>query len=189
MNNVLNTKNRVFRRRYLKWLIDKCWDPDRYSQLYLHLFNIDYKHINEYDSNRASDGEYLRFLYGEEVGLTSDTVIRNLEFSPCTILELIVALAIRLETIFYTDKPTDNRTDLWIKDMIESLGLSRFDNDRFDRDEVDERIYRFLNAEFDEYGKGGLFTLNTPNPNIRSFDIWKIANLKLNEIRTNNKET
>lgn len=46
-----------------------------------------------------------------------------LDNRPCSVLEMIIALAIRLEEHIMDDPDIGNRTGQWFWDMIVSLGL------------------------------------------------------------------
>ena len=84
------------------------------------------------DVNRAADGLNLRERLGFQSG------------NPCSIFEMMVALAVRCEEHIMTNDEIGDRTPLWFWGMIENLGLREMTDDIFDERLVDEVVERFL---------------------------------------------
>ena len=90
---------------------------------------------------------------------------------PCTMLEMMVALAIKCEEIM-DDASIGDRTGQWFWGMIHSLGLSSMSDRVFDRDYVDDVIARFLDRDYEPDGRGGLFTVRHCSHDLRTVEIW-----------------
>lgn len=85
------------------------------------------------DGNRYDDGIDLRYRFGNEQGYRDNMIASYLDNRPCSVLEMIIALAIRLEEHIMDDPDIGNRTGQWFWDMIVSLGLGSMDDSKFDK--------------------------------------------------------
>ena len=160
---------------YFDWLCEVV-DSKRFSKhvsyrkLLMHLHNIEFTWFIPYDDNRADDGIMLRRKYAlahHDEGL-SDYIS-----GPCSVLEMMAALAIRCEESIMDDTLFGNRTGQWFWGMIRNLGLSPMNDSNFDADFVDDVIARFLNREYEPDGKGGLFTIKNCDHDLRTVEIWR----------------
>lgn len=95
-----------------------------------------------------------------------------LDNRPCSVLEMIIALAIRLEEHIMDDPDIGNRTGQWFWDMIVSLGLGSMDDSKFDKAHAIDVIRRFLDRDYGRDGKGGLFTIEHCRYDMRDIEIW-----------------
>lgn len=127
------------------------------------------------DGNRAEDGLSLRARYEDETGYSS--MMQN---RPCSVLEMMVALAVRCEEDIMTDDVYGDRTPYWFDSMIFSLGLSGMTDPHYDEEYVADILYKFLYRQYGSNGRGGLFTINNPNIDVRSMEIWMQLNWYLN---------
>jgi hypothetical protein len=109
------------------------------------------------------------------------TIKKFLDNRPCSVLEMIIALAYRLEDQIMDDEKYGNRTAQWFWNMISSLGLALNYDDRFDLDMCEEVVDNFLNRKYRPDGFGGLFTLDNPPEDLRHVDIWTQAMWYLDE--------
>lgn len=140
-----------------------------YRKLLMHLHNIEFTWFIPRDDNRADDGIQLRrryALYHDDESL-SDYIT-----GPCSVLEMMVALAIRCEESIMDDTAMGDRTGQWFWGMVNNLGLSGMTDSKFDRDYVDDVIARLLNREYEPDGKGGLFTVRHCRDDLRNVEIW-----------------
>ncbi len=136
-----------------------------YSLLLEALYNKPFTYILAMDSNRAEDGVSLRPYYDP---------------SPCSVLEMMIALSIRMERIM-EDPDYGDCTSTWLFLMIKNLGLSKMRNDKFNPDIVDNVLNRFLNRQYEFNGIGGLFSIppeivEDEGADFRTMDIWMQAN-------------
>jgi hypothetical protein len=104
-------------------------------------------------------------------------VAAYLDDRPCTVLEMMVALAIRQEQIM-DDPEIGNRTDIWFMEMIESLGLEHMKNGHFDELFTEYVIQTFMNREYSPIGEGGLYTVDCGH-DMRDEEIWYQMSLYL----------
>lgn len=159
---------------YFEWLCELI-DSRRFSrqvsyrQLLVHLHNVEFTSLNPRDENRADDGIQLRrrfSLYRDAITLSEHI------HGPCSVLEMMVALAIRCEETIMDDTAMGDRTGQWFWGMIHNLGLSPMKDSNFDRNFVDDVIARFLNREYEPDGRGGLFTVRNCAYDMRDVEIW-----------------
>ena len=143
-----------------------------YRKLLRHLHGTDFTYIIDMDGNRAEDGIDLRYRFGYEYGYGDPIIAAYLDTRPCSILEMMVALAIRCEEHIMEDADVGDRTGQWFWNMIVSLGLGPMTDVRFDISYVEKVIERFLNREYEPNGKGGLFTVEDCKRDLRGVEIW-----------------
>ena len=159
---------------YFEWMLDivcgNRYDHTiSYRKLLSHLYNIDFTYIIPMDRNRANDGIDLRYRFALLNGY--DDIPECLD-GPCSVLEMILALAIRCEESIMDDPCMGDRTKQWFWGMISSLGLGAMTDDRYDEKFVDDAIFRFLDRKYEPNGRGGLFTIRNCREDMRTKDIW-----------------
>lgn len=164
------TKNDLI-NLYFNWMYYLVFQDRRYWKLMCHLHNVDFRFIIAMDENRAEDGTELRYRFGREHEYEDAMISDFLDDRPCSVLEMMVALAIRYEEHIMADPEIGDRVGEWFESMIDNLGLSRMTDDIYDRNEVDSIIETFLNREYSRDGSGGLFTTNSDR-DMRSIEIW-----------------
>lgn len=159
---------------YFEWLCELV-DSQRFSQhvsyrkLLIHLYNIEFKWCLPMDENRADDGVQLRRRFSLCNG---DVTLSNYILGPCSVLEMMAALAVRCEETITDDTQMGDRTGQWFWGMIHNLGLSPMMDPNFDRAFVNDVIARFLNREYEPDGRGGLFTVRNHPADLRTVEIW-----------------
>jgi hypothetical protein len=90
---------------------------------------------------------------------------------PCSVLEMLIALAIRCEDL--TDDPgLGDRTAQWFWEMITTMGLSTMHDSNYNEWLVNDVVTRFLNREYDPDGRGGLFRVRNWDRDMRTAEIW-----------------
>ena len=159
---------------YFEWLCDLI-DSRRYSnrtsycRLLAHLHNIEFTWCLSRDENRADDGIQLRRRYALAL---NDMSLSDYILGPCSVLEMMIAPAIRCEETIMDDALMGDRTGQWFWGMIHNLGLSSMRDTEFDIDYVDDVIARLLNREYEPDGRGGLFTVRHCTHDMRTVEIW-----------------
>lgn len=153
-----------------------------YDKLLSYLDTIEFQYNLDMDGNRANDGIELRYRFGYEQRYDDRMIASYLDVRPCSILEMMMALAIRMEESIMDDPEYGDRTGQWFWNMIVSLGLGSMDDKKFDPDYAGDVVSRFLDRDYESDGKGGLFTLNRPNRDLRTVDIWCQMCWYLNEV-------
>lgn len=166
---------------YFAWLVNFVCDTDQkrfYSELLRYLFNCEFVYDNEYDKNLADYGVELRYEYHERIAsLSEDTLYRE-----CTLLEMMIALSVSMEEEIMSNDEHGDRTHRWFWGMIESLGLDKYEDSYWDELKVDEIIENFEEKRYQKSGKGGLFTVENGQFNMRNMTIWEQMSGYLTEI-------
>ncbi len=153
---------------YFEWLSRKvCEQGSPYKRLLSYLFDREFTYILPMDSHRASDGVYLRYHFSRE--MHDDRLIFD---GPCTVFEMLVALAIRCEADIMGDPLGTDRTKNWFWEMITNLGLAKMTDSKFDEAFVKSRVDIFLNRNYEPNGKGGLFFIPECSKDLRTVEIW-----------------
>ena len=168
--------NRNIEQEYFEWVYGLVCN-NRYSEGYSYRELLSYLHHVEFtytirkDSDRAEDGIDLRYRFAYDTGCgCADGYLEG----PCSVLEMIVALAIRCEEQIMDDPRYGNRTAQWFWKMIRNLGLNGMTDERFDDRYAEDVIARFLNREYEPDGRGGLFTVKNCDYDLRYVEIWVI---------------
>lgn len=170
---------------YFEWLISMIADEPHlrrksYRKLLMYLHGVTFRWSNVMDENRAKDGNYLRSIYIYEMKI--EDAPDEFFDQPCSVLEMMLALANRMENEIMSNSDVGNRTGKWFWDMLVSLGLCNMYDVRYDRDYVEQCIDRFLNKEYEYDGSGGLFTVPNVPYDLRDVEIWYQMNWYLNDI-------
>lgn len=160
---------------YFKWLceqVDVDTEDRSYGLLAKDLHRTTFYSLVPHDENRAMDGISLREDY---LGFINYPKYVELE-GECTVLEMLVALAKRMD--FETSSLDDdtNQTSHWFWVMIDNLGLTPFDDENYVRlngmVKVDKVLSRFLERRYLRNGFGGLFPLERNRTDQRRTEIW-----------------
>ena len=159
---------------YFEWLFDlvcgkRYSNRTSYRKLLMHLHNKEFRYLLLRDENRAEDGVDLRYRFSYIHNI--DDVELYLD-GPCSVLEMMVALAIKCERDIMDDPNVGDRTTQWFWYMITNLGLGSMSDDRFDKVFVDGVIECFLDRDYEPNGRGGLFTIRNCNCDLRTVEIW-----------------
>lgn len=162
---------------YFEWmcLLIKCPKITKrksYNKLLCYLHGKDFDYILEMDGNRADDGIELRYTFGNQNSIPASAIASMLDNTPCSVLEMMVALVHRCEESIMNDPDIGDRTGVWFWDMIECLGLFGMDDEHFDRDFVEDVLNRFMDREYASNGRGGLFLINNRHEDMRNIEIW-----------------
>lgn len=173
---------------YFDWMYQLISNDERYSSrlsfrklLYL-LHDTEFTYMIEMDGNRYEDGVNLRYRFGYKYGVSDAEIADCLDTQPCSVLEMMIALSIRLEEHIMDDPDIGDRTGQWFWDMIVNLGLGSMDDSKFDKAYAIDVIRRFLNRDYGRDGKGGLFTIEHCRYDMRDVEIWYQANWYLDNI-------
>ena len=143
-----------------------------YNKLLRYLYDTEFIFIIKMDENRAEDGIGLRRRFDIDHGFESGYLSSYLGNKPCSILEMMVALALRCEETIMLNGEYGDRTGQWFWGMIASLGLGSMTDDNYDEDYVEYSVNIFLNRRYRPDGRGGLFTIRGCNQDLRDVEIW-----------------
>ena len=150
---------------YFEWLYSQIDDEGYgFTKLLSMLQDMDYYYSVDYDENRASDGENLRWYYVNDGG--ND---RIMEWAHCcTVLEMMFALALKMENI-----TGEGDVSYWFWQMMDNVGLSYMTDRKFDSDQVYGRISNFLDREYEPDGQGNIFYIPDCADDLRRVETWK----------------
>ena len=169
-------------RDYFKWLCESINAPKEYSILLDKLRRTDYVWVIDMDENRAKDGKVLRYKYAVEKEFDESEIswVEECLSGPCSIFELMVALARRIEAYIMYNSDIDDRTPVWFMEMIDNLGLTKYDDKHYEESVVDYILNRFMSRNYSENGDGNLFKNvgNDPDKSgqiFRNLELWQQA--------------
>lgn len=163
---------------YFEWLCDivcqnRFAETISYRKLLAHLHNVEFRWSRTLDADRASWGIDMRYRFAQSRPLDMSCFdLRTILKSPCSVLEMMIALAVRCEEDMMDDPEYGDRTSQWFWGMVRSLGLGGMTDRIYDPDRVETVIQRFLDRDYESNGKGGLFTLRHAPFDARKVDIW-----------------
>ncbi len=165
------------RSDYFQWLRSIVCDGRfseniSYDKLLSHLHTIEFKWTRMLDADRADWGVDMRYRFAQDRKYDAEFNIKDYIYGPCSVFEMMVALAVRCEEDMMDDPDYGDRTAQWFWNMVVSLGLGSMVDSSFDATHVDDVIQKFLNREYARDGKGGLFTLRHAPFDARKVDIW-----------------
>lgn len=154
---------------YFDWLYYLVAKRVSYRKLLMHLHNIEFTYLIDKDENRAVDGMNMRWRFACEEGYRD---VPECLDGPCSVFEMMIAVAIKCEEDIMDDPGYGDRTAQWFWNMITSLGLGSMNDRNYDREFVDDVIERFLDREYEPDGKGGLFTIRNCDCDLRTIEIF-----------------
>lgn len=178
----------TLREEYFSWLCglvskDKRW---AYHTLCKELHKKEFRWFVPNDDNRCEDGLRLRDRFIEENNIDETHLeVRYFLKDKCTVFEVLVALAYRMDDQMHPLNDSKPRIARWFTEMIRNLRLDGF-YDGCDgpvtEAEIDEILENFMDRTYDEYGNGGLFPLKTrPRNDQTKVEIWYQLMLYLDE--------
>ena len=163
--------NSESRDAYLQFLYDivggnegPCRD---YRTLMAVLLDVEFIWSVANDDNRAQDGLSLRNSYFKYAP--------NRPNEPCSVLEMMVALAHRIETDITYDPLKGDSTGIWFMQMLINLGLNGYIDALWDADKHVNTLLivdNLLDRRYEYSGNGGLFPLKYPMEDQRNVEIW-----------------
>lgn len=171
--------NMVVDAAYYDWLLEQIdyypGDDDDVDTALNLMFETPFRWSIDNDDNRSEDGLQLRSIFMDDEGWNTNPFFEE----DCSVLEMLIALAIRIENDIMWDGET-NKTAKWFWEMFDNLGFN----------EVEPSDYMFildtfLDRKYDKNGVGGLFPLTENNTkqhrNQKKVEIWDQAQSYLME--------
>lgn len=162
---------------YFNWMVDLV-SSNRYAgsnsfrHLLAYLHTVEFTYRMSSDSDRAQDGVSLRRRFASYTNyFPYSFVMRSLD-EPCSVFEMILALAIRCEEEIMNDPKFGDRTGQWFWKMITNMGLGGMTDRLFDEAYVEQVVTRFLDREYEADGRGGLFHIRGARRDVRRLSIW-----------------
>lgn len=179
-------KYETINRRYFMWIYHRVIDDSLVKGTYYRLLHLLHEKTFRYsiamDMNREEDGLDLRYRFADETETDKRIAASVLDSRPCTVLEMMAALAIRLEEQIMAAPGKNDRTCIWFVAMLDNLGLNVMDDENFDEQESDMIIERFLDRDYERDGRGSLFYIPDCNTDMRNIEIWYQMNRYINEV-------
>lgn len=130
----------------------------------------------ELDGDRAENGKMLRYNYQHDTG-------KRCEYGPdvpCTVLEMLVAMAIGIDRIM--DEPSNPNAQRWFWEMLKNLGLDDMYDISYNQQKVIEAVGKWMNRDYDRKGRGSIFPLKkSAHIDMRKAHIWQQAGFYLND--------
>lgn len=155
---------------YFDWLLDLV-DEMNHKQLLIYLHTLDYRWGIKNDINRAMDGVALRDRFNWE----GQYKAYQLGEEPCSVLEFIIGVASRMDGSV-AGMGDGEITDIWFWNLMENLGLDKFDDVTLISEgccgAIDDIINRLLDRTYESNGYGGLFPLNSTDEDQRGVEVW-----------------
>lgn len=160
---------------YFDWLCEQIYIDGRYTdesywELAKILFDTPFEFSLAMDGNREMDALDLRAQYQGE----------DRFFEEATVLEVLIALAQRIENLL-DELDGEDRSVMYFWEMMDNLGLTRYSDNLFRMHpkarsnyihQIVTRLERWMNRDIDYDGHGGLFPLRNPKRDQRDVDIW-----------------
>ena len=169
---------------YFEWLCScVCEKGQRmsYGKMLDHLFRTQFTYIIDMDANRISDGIDLRYRYGRERGEHDSVIASVLDIYPCNVLEVLVALCIRIESVM-DDPQVGNRTGYWFWILLDNLNLTSMSDVYYNKEYVDKVLYIFMERKYRMDGSGGgIVWLKHPRRDVRFVELWEQVGWYLSE--------
>ena len=142
------------------------------------------------DDSSAFDGICLR---NDWWSICGEGYNYNALNGPCSVLEMMIGLAIRCEKDVMQSKKKGDRTRVWFWQMIYNLNLEDCYDREFNSDKFESVIQKMLDRTYDEYGRGSLWPVDISlirAKDMRTVDIWYQMSYWLqenyaNELRSN----
>lgn len=156
--------------KYFWWLAIRVNEDHKdYVLLLKELYSRSFYYILDDDRERLRDGIALREKWCSEVALDNESY-KKVICKPCSILEMMIALARRIEVDML-----GSGSYAWIFwKMIENLGLEGMSDLNYDSSEISLAIDALMLNEYEDSGKGGLFYISD-DVELKGMSIWNQA--------------
>lgn len=170
---------RAARESYFDWMYhlvcEDRYTKKTYRKLLMHLHSTPFTWTIEGDKNRLHDGVNLRWRFERQYrSVFEGRDVADILGDPeeCSVLEMMIALAIRCENQIMADPDAGDRTGQWFWEMIVNLNLGREDDRFYNPEYVDGVLQTFLRRTYKRDGAGGLFRVKGFLGDMRTIEIW-----------------
>ena len=174
---------------YIQWLYAKVGGTDRkynhFWRVIRRLYLKEFYSLVPNDDNRLQDGLALRGEFIEEYQYDPNIVAHGFDF-PCTVLEMLVAFARRIDFDIMWDPEIGDRSAFWFWKMLENAGvdLKRFSDEYFNEEcilELNKIVDRVLTRRYDRNGNGSFFPISAKTRNYQRYELWHQMQLWISE--------
>lgn len=164
----------IVKNEYFEWLYNyvcknRSHNEMTYRKILILLHSTEFTYIIKDDLNRAQDGVELRARYADEI---NDDSVLDILSGPCTVLEMMIALAIRCEESIMDDPLYGDRTKQWFWSMMSSMGINLMTDEVYDKKIAIEKVNTLLTRTYSPDGRGGLFYIRNCPDDLRDVAIW-----------------
>lgn len=189
MTELVFMENDALWESYGSWLLAECRFRKRgYSKLMQHLHLMVFEWVHPMDENRAGDGMEHRYYFLRSLGGNAPSdLCEKLQKRPCSMLEMLVGLAIRIDGDYVGDVNSP-RPDLLICEFLENWGLmggsTKAKNRGFTCEFVNSRVLSFRNSQVNSQVKNvdfGPFPVEKPEKYPYNSEIWSLLHQYLFE--------
>lgn len=162
---------------YYDWLLSLIHageEPFRdYSLLLGQLYSIEFRWSIPLDENRAFGGKNLRKRFFEDV-CDENGYVEFLYFErPCSVLEMMIGLAVDAQEKFMSDDSEEDRTYKWFWDMVFNMDLAMCYDYQYSREYVDQVVRICMDRKYKKSGSGGgMFRTTSRKIDMRKVDYW-----------------
>ena len=172
LSNTFTLPDAQIASEYFKWMVSLVVRDDEifvHNYLFEMLHGITFEWYHHRDANRAIDGIELRDLFSYETGIID---FHHALGGPCTVLEMLISMAHRIDKEIMYDHEFGDRTNIWFWEMVHNLGIDEFDDGNFRQDTVAEKVGIWLTRQYDSHGNGGILPVKNPDKDQRQIEIW-----------------
>lgn len=170
---------------YFKYLVSIICHPlieNRFVMLDI-LYRTDFRWSIHNDDNRISDAIELRYNYQEDCSVEEKELLELLNV-PCSVIEVICGLAIRMDETLRD--PEGAHVNRWFWELIDNLGLIDYTDEAYEKgvwsqEDVMKILDIFMDRTYDELGRGGLFPRKFCDKDQRITELFSQMNGYLNE--------
>lgn len=167
---------------YIRWLYEKVGLGTReygdYWRVIKRLFKRKFISLVKNDDNRISDALALRRQFEDEYGYREGTVDNIFgDFTGCTMLEMMVAFAMRIQSDIMWDPDNEDRTPFWFWSMLRNAGLDlkACQDGYFGKDQLiylENLLDRVINRTYTKTGNGSFFPVFKCRKDMRKTELW-----------------
>lgn len=136
-----------------------------YSELLFALYDTEFYWTISRDKNRAEDGLLLRDEYENETGECVDIDCG------CTLFEFFIGIGRRCSEELMYDSRKNQRDTFWATFFMGRIFLMEMTNDRFDRDQFDYIVNRFMGRKYSPNGDFCPFFCPIKNVDFRRLEL------------------
>lgn len=154
--------------QYLDWLYARVGLQDEnvyHNHLMRQLLSREFVMLVPNDDNRCVDGISLRKEFMDTTRMRSRPERHWLEMG-CSVLEMLIGVSRHLAF------EAEGKVGEWFWHLIENLGLTRYNDGRWNGRLIDQIIERLVWRQYSFDGNGGLFPLQAPHDDQRRVEIW-----------------
>lgn len=176
------SKDVEIKNAYFAWLVQRIQADDIHWCLLRRLHQKDYIWLESVplDENREKDGRALRVEFAEDSEWSLADVLGALE-GPCSVLEMLVAMAARIESDILYNAEYGDRTGQWFWMILKNAHLDMSDTDYY-QIYVDQIINSIQARYYNANSEGSFFPVkNTYGKDWRKTDLWMQMQIYVDE--------